>query len=123
MKGINGDFSKSYSAKIIIEDKNNDLALIKIDDSNFKSTGTIPYVLGGQSIDVGNSIFVLGYPLRGSMGDEIKLTNGLISSKSGFKGDITSYQISAPIQPGNSGGPFLIKRFIGIVNGYPGEKT
>ena len=51
------------------------------------------------------------------MGEEIKLTNGIISSRSGFEGDITTYQISAPIQPGNSGGPMfdLQGRLVGIV--------
>jgi hypothetical protein len=52
------------------------------------------------------------------MGDEIKLTNGIISSKTGFQGDITSYQISAPVQPGNSGGPIFDNQgnLIGIIN-------
>ena len=47
-----------------------------------------------------------------------KLTNGIISSKSGFQGDVTSYQITAPIQPGNSGGPLFDSNgnLIGIVN-------
>lgn len=118
VKGINGDFSKAFSAKIIIEDKNNDLALIKIDDPNFQNLGEIPFVITNKSLDVGNSIFVLGYPLRASMGDEIKLTNGIISSKSGFQGDVTSYQISAPVQPGNSGGPLFDDKgnIIGIIN-------
>ena len=46
------------------------------------------------------------------MGEEIKLTNGIVSAKSGFQGDITSYQISAPIQPGNSGGPVFYKDLV-----------
>ena len=52
------------------------------------------------------------------MGDEIKLTNGIISSRTGFQGDITSYQISAPVQPGNSGGPVFDSQgnIIGIIN-------
>lgn len=52
------------------------------------------------------------------MGDEIKLTTGVISSKTGFQGDVTLYQISAPIQPGNSGGPLFDKKgnVIGIVS-------
>ena len=41
------------------------------------------------------------------MGDEIKFTDGKISSKTGIEGDITVYQISVPIQPGNSGGPLF----------------
>ena len=50
------------------------------------------------------------------MGKEIKITDGIISSKSGFDGDINSYQIIAPIQAGNSGGPLFDDRanFIGI---------
>ena len=50
------------------------------------------------------------------MGKEIKITDGIISSKSGFDGDITTYQITAPIQGGNSGGPLFDDKgnFIGI---------
>jgi len=118
VRGINGDFSKTYKAISIIEDKNNDLAIIKIDDTGFTSLETIPYVLANRTSDVGTSVFVLGYPLRATMGDEVKLTNGIISSKSGFQGDVTSYQISAPVQPGNSGGPLFDQNgnVIGIVN-------
>jgi S1-C subfamily serine protease len=118
VRGINGDFSKTYNAKVIIEDKNNDLSIIKIDDSNFTTLGTIPYIIASRASDVGSSVFVLGYPLRATMGDEVKLTNGIISSKSGFKGDVTSYQITAPVQPGNSGGPLFDEKgsIIGIIN-------
>jgi S1-C subfamily serine protease len=118
IRGINGDFSKSYKAKVLIEDKNNDLAILQIDDINFSTLGTIPYVLPYKSCDVGSSIFCLGYPLVATMGDEVKLTNGIISSKSGFQGDVTTYQISAPVQPGNSGGPLFDDKgnLIGIIN-------
>ena len=52
------------------------------------------------------------------MGEEIKLTDGIISSKSGFQGDVTTYQVTAPIQPGNSGAPLFDKDgfLIGIIN-------
>lgn len=118
VRGVNGDFSKSYNAIVIIEDKNNDLSIIKIDDPNFSSLGTIPYIIPSKSCDVGYSIFCLGFPLRASMGDEVKLTNGIISSKSGFQGDITTYQITAPVQPGNSGGPLFDGKgnLVGIIN-------
>jgi len=118
IKGVNGVFNTTYSAKVVAEDVKNDLAIIKIDDSAFTKIGEIPYLINTKTVDVGNSVFVLGYPLRSSMGDEIKLTTGIISSRSGFQGDITSYQISAPIQPGNSGGPLFDDKgaIIGIVN-------
>ncbi len=118
IKGVNGDFSKTFKAKVLIEDKNNDLSIIKIDDQSFTSLGTIPYVIANRASDVGSSVFVLGYPLRATMGDEVKLTNGIISSKSGFQGDVTSYQTTAPVQPGNSGGPLFDDKgnIIGIIN-------
>ncbi len=52
------------------------------------------------------------------MGNEIKFTDGKISSKSGFQGDITTYQISVPIQPGNSGGPLFDEKgnLVGITS-------
>ena len=118
VRGINGDFNRTYSAQLVSSDKNNDLAILKIDDYNFSNLGTIPYVIKPVAANVGDNIFVLGYPLRATMGDEVKLTNGIISSKTGFKGDITSYQISAPVQPGNSGGPLFDNQgnIVGIIN-------
>ena len=118
VKGIKGDFSKTYKAKVISTDEKNDLAIIKIDDVTFSTLGTIPYTISSTTSDVGTTIYTLGYPLTSTMGDEIKLTDGVISAKSGYKGDVTSYQISAAAQPGNSGGPLFDKygNVIGVVN-------
>ena len=41
------------------------------------------------------------------MEQKVKFTDGKINAKSGYKGDISTYQISVPIQPGNSGGPLF----------------
>lgn len=118
IQGVKGDFNKSYKATIVGSDKNNDLALLKISDTSFSGFGAIPYSISSTTSDVGEDIFVLGYPLTSTMGDEIKLTTGIISSKTGFQGDVSLYQISAPIQPGNSGGPLFDKKgnVIGIVS-------
>ena len=118
VRGINANFNRALRARVLASDRNNDLALIQIDDYGFSSLGTIPYTIRTGTAGVGESIFVLGYPLRATMGDEIKLTNGIISSRSGFQGDVTSYQITAPVQPGNSGGPLFDNQgnIIGIVN-------
>jgi S1-C subfamily serine protease len=122
VRGVNSDFNKTYNAKVLVSDKNNDLALIQIDDYGFTSLGTVPYTIKTGLVGVGENIFVLGYPLRATMGDEIKLTNGIVSSRTGFQGDITSYQISAPVQPGNSGGPLFDSQgnLIGIINAKHG---
>jgi Trypsin-like serine proteases, typically periplasmic, contain C-terminal PDZ domain len=118
IQGIKGDFSPKYNATIIATDKYNDLALLQISDNSFSGFGSIPYNVKTSVSDVGEEVFVLGYPLTSTMGDEIKLTTGVISSKTGFQGDVSLYQISAPIQPGNSGGPLFDNKgnLIGIVN-------
>lgn len=118
VRGIKGDFNISYKAVVVGSDKINDLALLKISDSSFTSLGSIPYSLSSTSSEVGEDIYVLGFPLTSTMGDEIKLTTGIISSKTGYQGDVSLYQISAPIQPGNSGGPLFDKsgNVIGVVS-------
>jgi S1-C subfamily serine protease len=118
IQGVNGDFDKQYNATIVATDKYNDLALLQITDNSFNGFGTIPYSVKTTVSEVGEDIFVLGYPLTSTMGDEIKLTTGVISSKTGFQGDVSLYQISAPIQPGNSGGPLFDNKgnLVGIVN-------
>lgn len=117
IKGIRGEFNNEYSAEVVATDKVNDIAILRINDSSFSGFGTIPYGVSSKMADVGESIFVLGYPLTQTMGDEIKLTDGLISSRTGFQGDIANYQMSAPVQPGNSGGPMFNSKgnVIGIV--------
>ena len=108
----------SYNAEIILSDKHNDLAILQIQDNTFSNLGIPPFSLKMKTDAMGTNVFTLGYPLIDTMGETLKLTDGLISSKTGFQGDISSYQISAPVQPGNSGGPLFDFKgnLIGIVN-------
>ncbi len=118
IRGINGDYHKSYNAHVEVSDKNNDLVILKIDGITINDLEEIPFAIKQSASEVGENIYVLGYPLTATMGEEIKLTDGIISSKSGFQGDITSYQMTAPIQPGNSGAPLFDENgnIIGIVS-------
>ena len=113
---VNGKIEK-YKADAVVYDQINDLAILKIISKDFKIDQVIPYGLKFGNEDVGSEVFTMGYPLAGVMGNEIKFTDGKISSKSGINGDIRMYQISAPIQPGNSGGPLfnINGNVIGIV--------
>lgn len=117
ISGVKGDTNKKYKATIEITDKQNDLAILKITDASFTPLASIPYSFKFTTSNVGEDCFVLGYPLINTMGKDIKLTNGVISSKSGYDGNVAQYQISAPVQPGNSGGPVFDKsgNVIGIV--------
>lgn len=101
------DIKESYPAKVIFSDEDNDLSIIKIDSPNFTPMDPIPYNFPAKIFDTGTEVFTMGYPILGAMGDEVKFTDGKISSRSGFKGDKRTYQVTAPVQPGNSGGPLF----------------
>lgn len=99
---------QKFNAEVVQVDKVNDLAVIKIFDMNFDGVSKPPYNFKLRGSEVGTKVYAFGYPMALSiMGKEIKVTDGIISSKSGFNGDITTYQITAPIQGGNSGGPLF----------------
>ena len=108
---------KKFNTEIVQVDKVHDLAILKIVDVNFDGTNALPYNFKSRVSDVGTQVYAFGYPyaLLG-MGKEIKVTDGIISSKTGLDGNITTYQITAPIQAGNSGGPLFDDKgnFIGI---------
>jgi len=115
IQGATDIFSESIEAQVVATDKDNDLAILKVKGDVPKLS--LPYAIKTFTSDVGEDVWVLGYPLTSTMGDEIKLTTGVISSRSGYEGSVTMYQISAPAQPGNSGGPVFDKEgnLIGIV--------
>lgn len=97
-----------YSANVISKDKVNDLALLKIKIDDGYDIGEIRYSFNLDVVDTGTDVFALGYPFAlNGLGKEVKFTDGTISSRTGLDGDITKYQISVPIQGGNSGGPLF----------------
>jgi hypothetical protein len=93
-----------YNAKVVAIDKVNDLAIIRITDEAFKGFGEIPYSIERKQCEVGETVWTLGYPMMDIMGEDVKFTDGKISSKTGYQGELQTYQITVPIQPGNSGG-------------------
>ena len=115
VKGVNGNFEKGLNARVVTVDDKNDLAILKIEGIRFP---TLPYSFSSVLSDVGEDVFVLGYPQTQHLGEELKLTTGVISSHSGYRGDITTYQISAQALSGNSGCPLFDENgdVIGVVN-------
>jgi TPR repeat protein len=98
------------SAQIGPADHRVDLALLSAE-----VPGPIAGLRGPRAL-VGETISVAGYPLRGLLSG-FQMTTGTLSSLSGVRGDTTRFQITAPVQAGNSGGPVLDSagRLIGIV--------
>jgi S1-C subfamily serine protease len=107
----NGDYKGSYSATVINKDRENDVAILKIDDPSFKCTENIPFSFKEGGVEVGSSVFTIGYPYALSgMGKEAKFTDGKVSAKTGYNNAINSFQTSIPVQPGNSGGPVFTEK-------------
>jgi S1-C subfamily serine protease len=111
---------KSYRVDVVMKDKDNDLAIIKIKGESFSGFPEIKYAFkeNGQ-IDVGGTVFTIGYPYALSgMGKEAKFTDGKISAKTGYNGVINTFQTTIPVQPGNSGGPVFNDKgqMIGVIN-------
>ncbi len=70
-----------------------------------------------SNVTKGQKVFAIGYPVPLVQGAESKITDGIISSFTGTRNDDKRFQISAPIQPGNSGGPLVNEKgeVIGVV--------
>lgn len=91
-----------YEARVIRVDRGTDLALLKA-EGQFTA---LP-IRSSKTVKLGDPIITVGYPRPDSQGAEPKLTRGDISSLAGMKDDPRAFQISNPIQPGNSGGAVL----------------
>lgn len=103
-----------YPAEVIYLSVVNDLAVLYVDGIDF------PYsfkIASSQNIKPGDDIYAIGYPLIEVLGDDVRLTTGIINAKSGIGNDKNSFQISAQIQPGNSGGPIISTKSLGTVLG------
>lgn len=92
----------TFEGRVVARDSRNDLALIATGRAlaafaSFRST----------PIRAGESVTALGYPLRGLLALEANVSVGIVSATAGLRNDISQVQISAPVQPGNSGGPLL----------------
>jgi len=105
---------QSFKADIIFTNPDKDLAILHISDSTFKSSKNIPYTFKKSDSDLGEDIYTIGFPR-----DEAVYGQGYLSSSTGYSGDTLAYQISIPVNPGNSGGPVLDKEgnVIGIISG------
>ncbi len=91
------------AARLVARDEQNDLAVIR-------SELPIPFVVDfrdGTPVRAGDLVVALGYPLSGLLATTANLSVGNVSALAGLSDDSRYLQISAPVQPGNSGGPLL----------------
>lgn len=93
---------ETIPARVVLTDRVNDLALLKAEGS-FKP---LP-VASSSEMRRGAAIVTMGFPNVRQQGIEPKVTDGIINSFSGANNDPRVFQVSAPVQTGNSGGPLV----------------
>ena len=108
------------SGTVRIKDAKNDIAVVEVKEFSYSdiSAQPIPYSFADiSSVKVGQEVFTLGFPLGDIMGTKSRLSTGRINSQFGIQDDPRLFQISNPLQPGNSGGPlFNLKgELVGVV--------
>lgn len=91
-------------AVVVAKSEADDIALLK--------AAPVPAVapLRLATLRLGEQIVLFGYPLSGALASSGNLTTGNIAALAGIKDDFRMIQISAPAQPGNSGGPVVDMR-------------
>jgi len=94
---------ESIPAQVLARDSKNDLALLKIAGPPAK----VAVLRSGVEIRPGDGVVAVGFPLTGILAEDANVTTGGVSAMAGIRNDQRYLQISAPVQPGNSGGPLL----------------
>ena len=98
-------------AQLVSVDEINDLALLK--PEHYLGGTTAKFNAGSQP-KAGSDIVVYGFPLAGTLSTSGNVVTGNITALAGLGNDSRLFQISAPVQPGNSGGP-VIDRYGNVV--------
>jgi S1-C subfamily serine protease len=108
VEGCIGDISGNLSGeaavklRLVSSDETNDLALLQA-PVPFKEVAPIR----ANAVRTGDGVVAIGYPYHGLLSSDFTVTTGIVSSLSGLFNDTRHLQISAAVQPGNSGGPLL----------------
>ena len=103
--------SASVPARLVAKDSVNDLAVLSTD----LHQDVVPPL--SMRARVGESVFAYGYPMNGLLATSGNFTIGNVTATAGLGDDTGHIQISAPVQPGNSGGPLLDRygKVVGVI--------
>ncbi|MEJ1237111.1 serine protease [Chryseolinea sp. T2] len=109
----------NLKAKVVYQDRENDIALLKIPGFVLEKS-SLPYAISKKESSLAEDVFTLGYPK-----EDVVFGAGSISAMTGYKGNPIAYQISVPVNPGNSGGPLFNNRgdLVGIISGQQTQSS
>ncbi len=110
---VRQDDGREWPAKILYVSEREDIAVLLTDIKD----GIVARFRSSPLVRLGENVYVFGFPLAGALSTSGNFTSGIVTALAGLKDDTSRIQISAPVQPGNSGGPLLDSwgRVIGIV--------
>lgn len=105
----------AMAASLVAADATNDLALLKTERRWPSWAG----FRDSHGLRPGEPLVVAGFPLSGLVSPEMAVNTGSLTALAGMRGDSRQFQFSAPVQPGNSGGPVIDDsgRVVGIATG------
>ena len=92
-----------HSATVKARDETNDLALLVAQGMK----GSVSALSISPQTRLGEVVQVAGYPLSSILSNDLNITSGNVSALAGLANNVTHFQITAPVQPGSSGGPLL----------------
>lgn len=106
-----------HFADVVKADKDADIALLKLRDALAEPVVVASFRPTTRGYGMGEDVFTIGYPLSRLLGNGERMTRGLVSATTGMRDEPRHLQVSAEIQPGNSGGPLLDREgfVIGII--------
>ena len=106
--------------EVFYSNAEDDIAILRVVSNGFKTERPLPYILEDEAASLGENVYTLGFPR-----EDIVFGEGSISASSGYNQNPNAYQVSVPVNPGNSGGPLYNTQgdVVGIISGLQTETS
>lgn len=109
-----------HKVSVLHSDPENDISILAIEKETLALPRLLPYTVSGIEASLGEEVYTLGFPR-----EDIVFGEGAVSALTGYRQNPGAYQVSVPVNPGNSGGPLLNAKgdLIGIISGLQTETS